>query len=192
MSPRAQNGRGNGIPEMALLLHSQVGPAALPANQIYEQLQTSHCPSLVARWAPSVLIAPPSDLHTLPAIQLLKLIQTAAHTNRSSQKANINIVPGSNRKYYSIPVSLNALPPTVLLGEFNGIPYSNRFCGCRTNWIDSVDHILLACPLFSDLRAELSFPLLKQDFISLEAKTSWFEMRTNKHLCVWLNFWWLY
>lgn len=35
-----------------------------------------------------------------------------------------------------------------------------------TNQIDCIDHIILGCPEFSDLRVELTFLLLKQDFLS--------------------------
>lgn len=67
-------------------------------------------------------------------------------------------------------MSLNALPLTMLLGRFNGNLYSIGFWGSGTNWIDSIDHILLDCPDCLDLRAE-SFSLFKQDVITLEAKT---------------------
>ena len=46
-----------------------------------------------------------------------------------------------------MPARLNAIPSPVLFGRLKGIPYQNRLCPCGQKMSDSVDHMILDCPL---------------------------------------------
>lgn len=70
----------------------------------------------------------------------------------------------------------------VVSGKSNDVPHFSSLCGYGTNGIDSKDQISLDCPAFSDLRATLIFPLLKQD--SLEPNFLGYKEMKMNDLCV--------
>lgn len=87
-------------------------------------------------------------------------------------------------------VYLKALLLAELLEKLNGIHYSNRFYRCGTNQINSIDHIVLDFPEFSDMRVELILLCLNRTLISLEGKFYWLlrdeDKQVNLHV---VKFW---
>ena len=47
---------------------------------------------------------------------------------------------------------LNAFPSKVLQGRFTKLPFKHRICSCNLNTPDTIQHIILDCPLFTAQR----------------------------------------
>ncbi|KAJ7342182.1 hypothetical protein JRQ81_009534, partial [Phrynocephalus forsythii] len=83
--------------------------------------------------------------------------------NSSFRMANYlsNITIPKFRRAFTL-ARFNALPSRLLEGRYQGLPVDKRVCPCDEETIETIDHVLLECSLYRDIRRTPLQSILQQ------------------------------